>query len=427
MKYFLSFFILVFATSVKAHPLIETIKDNDNYLLVNEKSLPIIDVNILFDFGSKNDLSKRGITNFAFELLHKQKYNDKKFISIFEDIGAQFSSSVSRESANINIRFINTSDNIDIISVGLGKMLSNRKISTETFDLTKESILKSIKARDLDPSSLLSYKSNEEYFANTSFSHPISGYKNDINDLSIKDIEDHLTNFITQNSIKVSFVGDINHNQAIRFISSILADLPNSNARLKEIPLSNYDKPSKTVNIEHNSKQTHISMMIPALTRTDEDFYNILVANYILGGSGFGSMLMSEIREKNGLAYSVFSYLMPYKDIGILKIGMQTETNNTNKAIDILNEQLVLFEKFDFDDEKIEAAKLGLIKSFQVRFDTNRKILNTLSAINDLGIHDNYFENYISGINKVTKERIKRAIKSKILFDKKLVLTVGKS
>ena len=55
----------------------------------------------------------------------------------------------------------------------LGKMLSNKDISNETFELTKESILKNIKARELDPSSILSYKSNEEYFANTNLSHPI--------------------------------------------------------------------------------------------------------------------------------------------------------------------------------------------------------------------------------------------------------------
>ena len=66
----------------------------------------------------------------------------------------------------------------------------------------------------------------------------------------------------------------------------------------------------------------------------------MLVANYIFGGSGFGSMLMQEIREKNGLAYSVYSYLLPYNDIGILKIGMQTETKNTKKALNILKNEI---------------------------------------------------------------------------------------
>ena len=66
----------------------------------------------------------------------------------------------------------------------------------------------------------------------------------------------------------------------------------------------------------------------------------------VFGGSGFGSMLMDEIRVKNGLAYSVYSYLMPYKDLGIIKIGMQTENKNKQKALNILTEQIQKFQKF---------------------------------------------------------------------------------
>ena len=427
MKYYITFFIIIFTTSVESYPKILTIKENSNYLLVNEKSLPIIDINILFNFGSKNDLSQKGITNFSVELLHQQKYKNKKFINTFEEIGAQFSSSVSRESTSISIRFINTEKNLTKISSMLGKMLSNKDISNETFELTKESILKNIKARELDPSSILSYKSNEEYFSNTNLSHPINGYEENIIKISIDDIKQHLISLITQNRIKVSFVGDIDNSQAANFISNLLVDIPNDHKKIVDTELNNLNVASKTINFKHDSEQTHISIMIPAVTREDDDFYNLLVANYIFGGSGFGSMLMTEIREKNGLAYSVFSYLMPYKNVGVLKIGMQTATNNTKKAVSILNNQLSLFEEFDFDEDKIEAAKLGLIRNFALRFDTNKKILNTLSAINDLGMHENYFENYISGIKSVNKIKIQQAIKSKILFNKKLVLTVGKN
>ena len=80
MKYFISLLALIFSLSVQSYPKIDVIKDNTNYLLVNEGSLPIIDVNILFAFGSKNDSSKKGITNFSFELLHQQVMNNKKFI-----------------------------------------------------------------------------------------------------------------------------------------------------------------------------------------------------------------------------------------------------------------------------------------------------------------------------------------------------------
>ena len=233
MKYFISFLILMLVDTIEAYPKIEIIKDNSNYLMIQEKSLPIIDINISFDFGSKDDLSNKGISNFAFELLHQQMYLDKKFINIFEGIGAQYSSNVSRESSSISLRFINTNNNLDIVSDSLGKMLVNRTISNETFELTKEAILKNIKSRDLDPAKLLSYKSNEEYFNNSSLAHPVSGYKQNIINISTKEIINHLNNLLIKDGIKISFVGDINRNQATSFISRILVEIPQDNFRKK--------------------------------------------------------------------------------------------------------------------------------------------------------------------------------------------------
>ena len=136
-------------------------------------------------------------------------------------------------------------------------------------------------------------------------------------------------------------------------------------------------------------------------------------------------MLMQEIREKNGLAYSVYSYLLPYNDIGILKIGMQTETKNTKKALNILKNEINKLEIFDISNQTIQKAKTGLLKSFESRLDTNKKMLRNLSAINYYDMHDDYFENYIKGINSVTKESIISSLKSDLDFDKILVTTVG--
>ena len=426
MKYVFSFLVLIFSNAIQSYPKIETLMDNNNYLLIHEASLPIIDVNISFDFGSKDDLANKGITSLSFELLHQQINNtNQKYINILEGIGAQYSSSVSRESSSISIRFINTRENINVVSSNLGKMLANRNISRESFELTKEAMLDNIKSRDLDPSTLLSYKSNEEYFKNSSLAHPINGYEKTVNKILVEDISSHLDNLLIQENTKISFVGDITKSQAIGFISKLQTNLPQKSNINRQIFWDGYQEKSKLIEIDHDSQQTHISIMIPSVTRTDEDFYNILVANYILGGSGFGSMLMTEIREKNGLAYSIYSYLLPYENFGIMKIGMQTENKNTRKALEILSDQLEIFQSFDIDKNKIETAKLGLIRSFELRFDTNKKMLNTLSAINKLNLHNNYFDNYIKGIKSVSKESIRKALKMKIGFNKKLIMTVG--
>ena len=82
-------------------------------------------------------------------------------------------------------------------------------------------------------------------------------------------------------------------------------------------------------------------------------------------------------------------------------------------------------KKAKFSDEQINEAKIGLLRSFELRFDTNKKILRTLSAINELEIFNNYFVNYENGIKNVTSKSLLSAINSEINFDNILISTVG--
>ena len=149
------------------------------------------------------------------------------------------------------------------------------------------------------------------------------------------------------------------------------------------------------------------------------------MANYIFGGSGFGSMLMREIREKEGLAYSVYSYLQPYEDFGILKIGMQTENKNLKKSLDILKQQITNLKNMDFNDKEVNLAKVGLLRSFKVRFDTNKKILSTLSAINSYDFQKDYFFDYEEGLKNVTPASIEASLSQVLSFDDIMIITVG--
>jgi zinc protease len=104
---------------------------------------------------------------------------------------------------------------------------------------------------------------------------------------------------------------------------------------------------------------------------------------------------------------------------------MQTESKNTNKALKILKTEINKLKIFNIDDKRIEKAKNGLLKSFELRFDTNKNMLRTLSSINDYEMHDNYFERYTEGINLVTKESIISSLQSDLQFEKILITTVG--
>ena len=408
-----------------AYPNINFIKDNPDYLLIEENSLPIIDIRIGIKYGSRDDGARTGITNFAIKLLHKQEVDNSKLIHHFERIGAIYNSDVSRDSSYISVRLISTPENIHYVSKKLNILLKHQHITQDLIDDNKDIILNAINRGKLDPSSIIQNKANEIFFINTGYSHPIFGYKKDIRDLNIKEVRNYLDSIINKNSLEINIVGDINENSSANLISNLLSGIPQGKDTDKEKFILNYKKHRQVINIPHESKQTHIAIYIPSITRLNKDFYNILVANYIFGGSGFGSMLMKEIREEKGLAYSVYSYLAPYSDFGVLKISMQTETKNTSKAIEILKNQIIRFRNFNISRSSVGFAKIGLLRSFNLRFDTNKKMLENLSAINEYNMPENYFEHYVNGINNVTIRSIRESLNSRIMFDNNLIITVG--
>ena len=104
---------------------------------------------------------------------------------------------------------------------------------------------------------------------------------------------------------------------------------------------------------------------------------------------------------------------------------MQTENKNLKKSLDILKQQIANFKNMDFNDKEIELARVGLLRSFKVRFDTNKKILSTLSAINSYDFQKDYFFDYEEGLKNVTPDSIEASLSQVLSFDDIMIITVG--
>ncbi len=409
---------------VDAFPKIVKIKSNQDYLLIENNDLPIIDLKITFDSGSMSDGEYKGILSFSVNLLHQQLLNGKKIINSFEEVGAQYNSSVSKERSDISLRFISTTENIYMISQKVNEMLSLNGISDELISENKVKILNIIDRRDLDPGRLAQRKADEIFFHGSGMSHPTIGYAKTIESLDVNLIRQKLKQLISKTKISISIVGDISENTSAFLISNMVGNLKRV-AQKVESPIKYSQFSKNTENIFFDSTQTHINIYIPTITRQDVDFYNILVANHILGGSGFGSRLMREIREKRGFAYSVYSYLSIYNDFGILKINLQTDNRNVSEVLYIISAELDKFKNFNATQDEISSSKQSLIKNVLTRMDTNRNMLRTLSSINDYDLQDDYYKKYVTGIQNVNLRSIKKAILNKIKFQNALTLTLG--
>ncbi len=423
MKVFILLIVILFSQTISAYPIIKPIGDNNDYLYVHLSALPIVDINISLKQGSISDGSKPGLTNLMLNTLMDSDINEKKLISYFENLGAKLSYTVNKETLSINIRSISDIGQIINLVNILNQALFTNKIDEVSFDLQKDKIMRSISESKKKVNSVLESSISERLFDETSLSHQPFGTRDSVMRITEKDIIIHRNRIFNFDNLEINIVGDVSLGNSKRLISQITNKF--SKNKIKALP--KYNMNSIKYHTEFDSTQSHLAVIIPAISRTDPDYYNLLVANYVFGGSGFGSWLMEEIRQKRGLSYSVYSYLSTYQDSGYLRISLQTKNENIDLAKNIISEQIERLKKFEVDDSKIKATKEAILRGFEMRTDTNRKILSLISSINHMNLDLDYFENYKKLLMQVNKESIKAALNRSMDFENISVFTVGKT
>ena len=163
-----------------------------------------------------------------------------------------------------------------------------------------------------------------------------------------------------------------------------------------------------------------------AMPRKDPDFMPAFVLNQILGGGGFASKLMEEVREKRGLAYSVYTYVYPYQHASIFSGGVATRNDMMGQSLDIIREELKKMADGDVKQEDLDNAKSYLIGSYPLRFDTNAKIASQLLGLRMDGFGPEYVDNRNAMIAAVTLDDLKRVAKRLLDTQNLIVTIVGK-
>jgi len=165
---------------------------------------------------------------------------------------------------------------------------------------------------------------------------------------------------------------------------------------------------------------------LPGLKRHDPDFVTAYVMNHILGGGGFSSKLMEEVREKRGLAYSVYSYLQPFDHAAILAGQVATKNDALAKSLEVIRSEIRQMAEKGPTQQELDDAKSYLTGSYPLRFDTNSKIASQLLAIQleDLGI--DYVNRRNAQIEAVTLDDVKRVAKRLLDPNRLIVAIAGK-
>jgi zinc protease len=285
-------------------------------------------------------------------------------------------------------------------------------------------ILGAIKSSEADPGEVAEKAFYKTVFPDSPYSHPVEGTKESVPELTREDVVRFYKTFYLPNNAILSLAGDITLEEVKTRIIPLFADWPEG-----PIPKSNIiqeiAKKGEMVRINRDLAQANIIIGGIGVERSNPDYYSLTVMNYILGGGGFGSRLMDEIRVQRGLAYSVSSFFDPHKYDGVFQVALQTKNASAREAMALAIKQMEQIRKEPVSAETLLRAKNYLIGSFPMRFDTQGKLVNFLSQVEYFGRGLDYPEKYPSLIQSVSQKDVLQAARRYLHPEQSIQVIVG--
>ena len=430
--------LLTFGYFAAAHAILpieklDSFKGSKGYL-IQTKALPMVDIEVSIDAGDRFDPSgKSGLADMAAGLMNYGVKGDQGILSEAQiadeiaDLGANIGLSVGGERAIMRIRSLSRKDLRDRAVKLAAAMLSSPTYETKIVEREKQRTITNLLEAETKPEFVL-----ERRFAKSIYGDYPLGNNPTVKSIAAvgaKDLTQFHQQFYRSDRMIVSIVGDVDRVQANEIVQTLLQKIPQSGnpiAKLPELQRSPVEPlVQREIQIPFDSQQAHIAMGMTAVTRSNPDYFPLLVGNYILGGGGFVSRLMSEVREKRGLAYSVSSYFGPGKDTGIFKAGLQTKNDQAVLALEVMSSTIAKFIADGPSPAELLAAKSNLVNGYPLRIDNNRKLLDNVSSIawNDLPLDT--MEVWTQQVEAVTLEQVRAAFQKYLAMDRMKIVVLG--
>jgi zinc protease len=405
-------------------PVQRTVLPNRLVLLVcEEHSLPFVTLQLLIDSGSRTDppgqeglsyMTARGL------LLGTSKRNVTAINEELDFMGAALNASSGRDYTTVSLRVLkkDLDKGLDLLM----DALTQPTFPDEEIRREVEKTLAAIQSQEDQPDEVAEKAFQRDLFLTSPYAHPVHGTKESLSRLTREALVKFYRAYYHPNHSILTVVGDITADELKvkilpRFTNWPMAEIP-------EVPfVTTFAKEPKVTKIDREITQANIILGHVGVSRNNPDYYALTVMNYILGGGGFSSRLVEEIRDKRGLAYSVASFFDPGKYPGSFQIALQTKNASAREAIALSLEEMKRIRTQGVSEKELDAAKKYLMGSFPMRFDTQGKLVNFLTQIEYYGLGLDYPEKYPSLIRSVTREDVLRVAKA-YLHPENVILVV---
>ena len=422
----LAFTLLAWGTLAHAVLPIEhwTTSRGTRVYFVRADAIPMLDVNVDFDAGERHDPPGRpGVASMTAAMLARgvEGLDEAALAERFADPGASRGGGAGDDRASVSLRTLSSPRERDAAIGLLARIVSTPTFPGPLLERERERTIQGLRESLVRPESIA-----QRTFS--SLLYPTHPYGAQITPESVAAIgRDDLVAFhrarYGAGSAVVSMIGAITRAEAQAIAERLTRDLPEG-APAPALPAVEAP-PAVERRIAHPATQSHILVGAPAMARDDPDFFPLFVGNYVLGGGGFVSRLTTEVREKRGLSYSVYSYFAPMAQPGPFTVGLQTAKAQTDDALKVVRETLARYVADGPTEDELKAAKQNLVGGFALRIDTNRKILDNLANIGWYRLPLDYLERWTDRVEAVTVAQVRDAFRKAVRPDRMVTVVVG--
>jgi zinc protease len=394
--------------------------------LVQEPKVPLIAMRFLFEGGSSQDPDgQEGLANFLSGMLDEGAgdLDALTFQKRMEDIAMRLSFNDARDAfyGSLETLSVNRDAAFDLLRMAI----TSPRFDADAVERVRKQIAANLAFAAKDPDRVADKAWHRAAYPDHAYGRPQSGTPESIARIAGADLRTYTKRVFARDTLKVVAVGDIDAKTLGDLLDRTFGALP-AKAELRLVATTAPKRGGRLEVIEMNVPQSVAIFGIGAMKRKDPDFMAAFVMNQILGGGGFASRLMEEVREKRGLAYSVYSYIAPSKHTSVFAGGVATKNEEIAQSLDVIKGELKRMAAEGPTAEELANAKSYLTGSYALRFDTNAKIANQLLGIlqEDLGI--DYVERRNKEIEAVTLDDIKRVSQRLLDPDNLIITVVGK-
>ncbi|MSO98735.1 MAG: insulinase family protein [Rhodospirillaceae bacterium] len=394
--------------------------------LAQDHTNPIIGLSFMFAGGSALDPdAKLGLSGMATALLDEGAgdLDSFAFQSELEDRAISLRFSADRDSVRGSLSTTTqaSAKAYELLNLAMTKP----RFDAEPTERVRRQIQVSLKSEAENPNRIASRTLMAALFPDHPYGRFDNGTPESVAAITADDLKQWVKTRLAKDRLLVAAVGDITPKQLGEALDKIFGPLPATTGLDARLPEVRATAKAQEIKVEKDLPQSVIYIGQPGIKRVDPDWYVAQVLDYSFGSGSFASRLMDEVREKRGLAYSVFSSLQPLDAGAFMMGGAGTRSDQAAQSLEVMRAEWKKIQADGLTESELDDAKKYLTGAWPLRFSSTGRIAETLLAVQKDKLGLDYLDKRNSYIEKVTLADTKRVAAKLYQPDALTVVVVG--